>query len=130
MIALFLWALFLAVWGISMASAHSPEDTDPAFAPWFSSLKYESGRGWEGSCCNDRDCHVFEAAGVRIVPADAAAPSPALREDHYEVRDPEGQAWLPVPSQKILKRYDNPTGKVVACIEGHQVLCFVKAAGL
>jgi hypothetical protein len=111
------------------ASAHSPEDTDPAFAPWFQSLKYDSGKGWEGSCCSDKDCITLKASDLKIVEGVGGDANPSLRETHYEVKDPEGPTFLPVPMQHVLKRYDNPTGKVVACIVGHQVICLVKASG-
>jgi hypothetical protein len=112
------WLLILIMVAMMMAHAHSPEDTDPAMADWFRSLKYDSGKGWEGSCCSDKDCFTLTADDLRVV------------DSHYEVRDPEGQGWLPVPAAHVLKRYDNPTGKVVACVSSHQVLCLVRAAGI
>jgi hypothetical protein len=96
------------------AAAHSPEDVDPAMAPWFRSLQQEDSGG---SCCNEQDCHTVDLGrDLRI------------EDGKYLIRDEEG-GWLPVPPMQILHRYDNPTGKYVACIYQHRVLCFVQAAG-
>ncbi len=98
------------------AFAHSPEDVDPAMAPWFQSLQSpDTG----GSCCNEKDCATVADGDLKI---DSGS---------YWVRDPapENLMWMKVPSNHVLKR-DNPTGKPVACIWGHSVACFVAAAGL
>lgn len=93
--------------------AHSPEDTDPAMAPWFRSLATPHG----SSCCNERDCATVAPTDLKI------------EDGSYWVRDPSpedgGPAWMMVPAAQILKRYDNPTGKPVACVFSHHVLCFV-----
>lgn len=97
--------------------AHSPEDTDPAMAPWFQSLHVpETG----GSCCNERDCATVASGDIKI------------EDGHYWVRDPDpvNLTWLVVPKSHILQRYDNPTGKPVACIWGHSVMCFVLNSGI
>jgi hypothetical protein len=110
------WALammFVAVPGL----AHSPEDTDPAMAPWFNSLMNPSNGG---SCCNERDCATVSTRDLKI------------ENGSYWVRDPDptNVVWLMVPTGQILKRYDNPTGKPVACIANHHVACFIMAAGI
>lgn len=109
------WLVILVV--IAIASwAHSPEDTDPAMASWFRSLAVPGTDG--SSCCSEKDCYTVKAEDLRV------------GEDGYSVRDPEGQGFLRVPDNHILQRWDNPTGKYVACVVSHHVLCFVKAAGI
>lgn len=105
------------------AAAHSPEDVDPAMAPWFRSLQQEDSGG---SCCNEQDCHTVELGKNASLD---------VRDGSYWVKDPdpnpemEASDWIPVPKQSVLHRYDNPTGKYVACVYQHKVLCFVQAAG-
>lgn len=99
------------------ALAHAPEDTDPANADWFRSLSQPGMYG--GSCCKESDCHVTTDVEIK--------------DEHYYVRDPDvtgSASWLPVPENRILKRYDNPTGKYVACVFNHMVLCFVLVEGI
>ncbi len=109
--------LVFLLWMTGMALAHSPEDTDPAMAPWFRSLEAPSTGG---SCCNEQDCATV---GANDLKSDSG---------YYWVRDPAPEAlvWLVVPKESILKRYDNPTGKPVACIWGHKVMCFIMSAGI
>lgn len=108
--------LAILVLVVFTARAHSPEDTDPAMAPWFRSLEIPGTEG--ASCCSEHDCVTVNAADLKV---DA---------DGYWVRDPEGQGFLQVPADRILQRWDNPTGKFVVCALNHRVLCFVKAAGI
>ena len=100
--------------------AHGPEDTDPAMAEWFRSLTRPDTVG--GSCCSEHDCFVLQSRDMKIV------------DGVYWIRDPEplspDQEWIDVLPYRILKRYDNPTGKYVACVIGHTVICFVQAAGI
>lgn len=98
--------------------AHSPEDTDPAMADWFRSLTRPDTTG--GSCCSERDCFVLQSRDLKIV------------DGVYWIRDPDplDREWIDVLPQRILKRYDNPTGKYVACVIAHTVICFVQAAGI
>jgi hypothetical protein len=97
-------------------AAHPPE---AEFADWFRSLKEpgtEQGSGGSVPCCSPaRDCQTTD----------------------YET-DAEGRYWITVegeriqvPSDKVLRRTDNPTGRGVACLrhhDGHPVVrCFVRA---
>jgi hypothetical protein len=97
-------------------AAHPPE---AEFADWFRSLKEPGTAGTVDSgtsCCSPtRDCETTD----------------------YET-DAEGRYWITVegeriqvPSDKILQRTDNPTGRAVACLRhynGHPaVRCFVRA---
>jgi hypothetical protein len=39
-----------------------------------------------------------------------------------------GEAWFPVPADKILQRTDNPTGRAVVCWTPQRgIVCFVRA---
>lgn len=104
----------------SAVCAHGPEDTDPAMAPWFRTLDRPDMKG--NSCCSEQDCFVLKSGDMKIV------------DGVYWVRDPDpltpDQVWIDVWPKRILKRYDNPTGKYVACVAGHNVICFVQAAGI
>jgi hypothetical protein len=88
------------------AFARPPPNPDPKLAPWFESLRQpKSG----ASCCSIADCR---AADYRT------------SGNHYEVKL-QGE-WVQVPSEKILHRLDNPTGRAVVCwtpIVG--IMCFV-----
>ena len=86
-------------------------------APWFQSLQVPATGG---SCCNEKDCVTVGSQDLKI------------ENGTYWVRDPEpiSAVWLVVPPGSILKRYDNPTGKPVACIWGHNVMCFVLNSGI
>ncbi len=95
--------------GLMMASgAHAvpPPDADPALAPWFQGLRApDTGQ----SCCSVADCRPTEAR---------------TRGDRYEVLI-EGK-WMAVPSQRVLNRSDNPTGRAVVCWTPAQgIMCFV-----
>lgn len=90
-----------------LGHSQPPADADPALAPWFKSLKTPSG----GSCCDLADCRTY---------------SYRTTGDHYEI-DYDGK-WLAVPPEAVLQRYDNPTGRAVACVFYGEVLCFVKAS--
>ncbi len=88
------------------AYAAAPPDADPALAPWFRGLQApDTGQ----SCCSITDCRSTEAR---------------TRENHYEVLI--GDRWLTVPSEKILSRSDNPTGRAVVCwTPSLGIMCFV-----
>jgi len=116
--ALGLIVLGAYAWGHD--ATHSPEDSDPAMADWFRSLAIphpeEGGVEYPGSCCNDKDCHALKDDQWRVV------------DDHYEVIDLDDTAherWLRVDPDRILHRTDNPTGKTVACVAYHRVICFL-----
>jgi len=109
--ALALWAALVL---LSLPSLGAPpENADPALAPWFQSLQSPNGK----SCCSIADCRPV---------------SYRVTGDHYEVlagADDRGhEVWLAVAPDVVLERYDNPTGRPVACILGGRVLCFVRAA--
>jgi hypothetical protein len=94
------------------AVARPPENADPALAPWFQGLRAADG----GSCCSEADCRAVEYRTT---------------EDHYEALigeqfgiDPP--RWLAVPTERILKKTDNPLGRAVACwLPYTGILCFV-----
>jgi hypothetical protein len=118
---------------LAAAMAHAPEDTDPAFAPFFRSLAipqqtkgaHQGEPGVPGSCCNEKDCYVLGKDDLKIEPSR----DPDNEQGTYWVRDPQRwQSWLEVEATRILK-VDNPTGKYVACIAYHKVLCFALAGG-
>jgi hypothetical protein len=99
----------------SSAAAHSPWDE---FAEWYRSLKEPGTEGMMDrptACCSpERDCQTTD----------------------YKT-DADGRYWItaggervPVPSDKILQRTDNPTGRAVVCLHylnGHPIVrCFVR----
>lgn len=89
------------------AYAHPPPNANPAFAPWFRSLT-QPGTGI--SCCAEADCRQTEFR---------------IDGDHYEALV-QGQ-WLRVPSDAVLKRTDNPTGRAVVCwTPSLGIMCFVR----
>ncbi len=89
------------------AYAKPPPDTDPALSPWFEDLR-QPGTG--RSCCSIADCRPVD---FRIV------------ENHYEAYVDD--QWMAVPADKILHRYDNPTGRAVVCwTPALGIMCFVE----
>jgi len=89
------------------APAAPPPDADPALSPWFEDLR-QPGTG--RSCCSVADCRTVEYRVVR---------------DHYEAL--LGHQWVAVPQDKILHRFDNPTGRAVACwTPTLGIMCFVE----
>jgi hypothetical protein len=91
------------------AFAEPPSDTDYALAPWFQSLR-QPGTG--KSCCSIADCRTTDYR---------------TDGDHYEALI-DGR-WMIVPSEKILQRADNPTGRAVVCwTPALGIMCFVRAA--
>jgi len=99
-------ALAIGLLSAGYADAAPPPDADPALAPWFQGLQApDTGR----SCCSVADCRPTESR---------------TRGDHYEVLIED--KWLVVPSQKILTRSDNPTGRAIVCwTPAHGIMCFV-----
>ncbi len=102
---------------------------DPAFAPWFQSLRDEQGT----PCCSIADCRAVEyrvtGEGYEIHPLhaydDRIAPDDELR-------------WTRVPEGKILRKTSNPTGHAIACYSVVRrktapialgIYCFVPEAG-
>lgn len=90
-------------------------------APWFRSLDRNEG----GSCCNEKDCHTV-VMGLSLRIEDGAY---WVRDPMMNVGEEPSPEWLKVGRDHIIPRYDNPTGKYVACTYEHKVLCFVQAAG-
>lgn len=89
------------------ATADPPADADPTLAPWFRSLLQP---GTSISCCSIADCRTTEYR---------------VEGDHYEALI--GEAWFAVPSERILQRTDNPTGRAVVCWTPQRgILCFVR----
>lgn len=115
-----LWILVLcgAIIGVArLCWGAAPPNADPGLAPWFQSLQRPDDGG---SCCDVADCRQvdYRTAG-----------------DHYEVWIDKKDfpvvesVWVPVPSDKILKRADNPTGRAIVCFTPAMgVMCFVKAS--
>ena len=92
------------------ARAFPPPDADPALSPWFEELR-QPGTG--RSCCSIADCRPVD---YRIA------------GDHYEVWI--GSQWLAVPKDRILQRFDNPTGHAVVCYTpALGIMCFVEGPG-
>jgi len=98
----------------ALAHARPPENADPAFAPWFQSLRASNG----GLCCSQSDCRPVEYR---------------LAGDHYEVLigkqygDEVTPHWEEVPAESVLNKTDNPTGRAIACwLPYTKVLCFVR----
>ncbi|HXZ02280.1 MAG TPA: hypothetical protein VEI03_19960 [Stellaceae bacterium] len=98
--------------------ARPPENADPAFAPWFQSLRAPDG----GLCCSEADCRPVEYR---------------ISGDHYEVLigkqygDDVLPHWEEVPADSVLSKTDNPTGRAIACwlpYTNPKVLCFVRPA--
>ena len=85
------------------AAARPPPNADMSLAPWFQGLRHP-GTGM--SCCSIADCRPtdFRIAGR-----------------HYEVMV-EGM-WRQVPSDKVLERIDNPTGRAVVCLRPRAASC-------
>lgn len=92
------------------ASAAPPPNADPALSPWFEDLR-QPGTG--RSCCSVADCRPVD---YRII------------HNHYEAF--VGQQWVEVPEDKVLHRFDNPTGRAVACwTPALGIICFVEGPG-
>jgi hypothetical protein len=107
---------FAAAFALALVAppAHSrppPGGVDPLLAPWFEDLR-QPGTGH--SCCSIADCRTVDA---RVV------------QDHYEAFIDD--RWMVVPPDKILRRYDNPTGRAVVCwTPALGIMCFVQGPGV
>jgi hypothetical protein len=92
------------------AAARPPPNPDQGLSPWFEDLR-QPGTGH--SCCSIADCRPVD---YRII------------EDHYEAFVDD--QWVAVPSDKVLRRLDNPTGRAVVCWTPYLgVMCFVEGPG-
>lgn len=101
--------------------AAPPPDADPhsAVADWFHSLQDRDGMG----CCSIADCRHYRTEIV---------------DGHYYIL--WQAAWIRVPDEAVLPRFDNPTGQTIACVQathwtagefdGPIVRCFVRAPGM
>ena len=99
--------------------AASPENADPAWAPWFGSLRRP---GTDQSCCSLADCRR-----VRYRVSDGHFQA-FIGGDFPRWTSPP-HAWTNVPDANVLRRQDNPTGEGVACWVQGNVVCFVPASG-
>jgi hypothetical protein len=98
--------LIALVFFTTRARGEPPEGADPSLAPWFQSLR-QPGTGV--SCCSIADCRQTDYR---------------TNGDAYEALI-DGE-WLVVPSEKVLHRVDNPTGRAVVCyLPGRGIMCFV-----
>jgi hypothetical protein len=92
---------------IGSATARPPPDADMTLAPWFQSLR-QPGTGM--SCCSIADCRKTDFR---------------IQGDHYEALV-EG-AWVDVPTDKVLSRMDNPTGRAIVCYTpARGIMCFIR----
>jgi hypothetical protein len=92
-----------------VAMAKPPQNADPTLAPWFQSLRQPSTGI---SCCSLADCRQVDYR---------------IGSQGYEAF--ADNRWVTVPSDKVLQRTDNPTGRGVLCrTPGGDILCFVAAA--
>jgi hypothetical protein len=120
----FLWLLLglvLLALSLACAVAKPPDGADPdsPLAHWYQSLAQpETGY----PCCSVADCRTvqYRTAG-----------------DHFEAfidRKSFGTSapddWLPVPSEHVLHRHDNPTGEAVVCWYNGEIRCFVEGSGI
>jgi hypothetical protein len=99
------------------AHARKPDQSNPAYAPWFQSLTNANRHGM--SCCAEADGHILLDNQSRVV------------GDHYQVWI--AQAWQDVPPEAVLNRVDNPTGSPVvfyalypASQDKPTIFCFVR----
>jgi hypothetical protein len=90
----FVAALLLSV--VCSAAAAPPPDTALTYQQWFESLKQPDEHHLP--CCSVADCHFATARASGI---------------GYEVAIET--AWVAVPSDRILERVSNPTGRAVVC---------------
>lgn len=100
----------IAALASARAQAAPPPDADPSLSPWFEDLR-QPGTG--RSCCSIADCRPVD---YRVV------------ENHYEAFVDD--QWMTVPPDKVLRRYDNPTGRAVVCwTPALGIMCFVEGPG-
>lgn len=92
---------------MGVAGAAPPDNADSALATWFRSLRAPNGT----ACCTIADCRRA---------------THRLTTEGYEVMI--GDQWVAVPSERVLRRTDNPTGEAVVCrVPGTTlILCFVR----
>src|SRR5258708_1288769 len=99
--------LGITVTAATVWSRPSP-DSDMTYKEWFEGLRQP---GTHAHCCSIADCRT---TAYRTT------------SDGYEV--PINDRWVRVPSEKVLDRIENPTGKGVVCYTlPANILCFVRA---
>jgi hypothetical protein len=81
---------------VSGAAAAPPPNTALTYQQWFESLKQPDEHHLP--CCSVADCHFATARATGI---------------GYEVAIET--AWVAVPSDRILERVGNPTGRAIVC---------------
>jgi len=116
-------ALIVAAVFVHGAHAAPPANADLSMRPWYESL-IDPKTG--GSCCGEGDCRHYPIATY----------TDDKGTTHYQVQF--NGVWMPVPDDRILDRFDNPTGDVVTCIYPDtfvenprpMVMCLIKAPGL
>ncbi len=99
--------------------AEPPEGADPAFAPWFRSLRQPRTNQ---SCCDMADCRTvqYRTAGDHFQ---------AFIGNEFPRWSNAPNAWVDVPNENVLHRLDNPTGEGIACWFEGRVLCFIEGNG-
>lgn len=116
MIRRLIWLAFGVVFGMWLRTALGHDANEPD-AAWFNSL--EQPQTHINCCGSDKDCRAYDDADVD------------LHDGEFWVR--YKNEWLPVPKEKLIDRYDNPTGHFVACVHemdmGPLVLCAVRGMG-
>lgn len=87
-------------------------------AEWFKSLK-QPGTG--ASCCDLSDCReVRSRVGAEGYEVFITSPTFPIMVDE----------WVKVPTERIIRGRENPTGSAVVCWTPHRgVICFVEGAG-
>src|SRR5271169_4286061 len=92
---------------LTAAIAAPPEDADPSLGPWFRGLSASDGT----PCCAIADCRRTASR---------------LTAEGYEAFIDD--TWVAVPSDRVLRRIDNPTGQAVVCCAPRTkiILCFVR----
>jgi|SRR5690348_683604 len=121
-VILFLGIALALAWVFKPAHSAPPPGADMSMHPWYESLQ-DPKTG--GSCCSEADCRHYPVATYTD---DKGA-------THYKVQ--YRGAWLDVPDDRILQRFDNPTGDVVTCVYPDEwaetptpkVMCLIRAPG-
>lgn len=101
------------------AMAEPPPGSIGPHGAWFKSLRNPDNV----SCCDENDCR-------RV----AARSSPDGRWEVLVTEELFGRHapnnWVPVPPDRVIERYDNPTGSAVACWSpGYGFFCFFPKIG-
>ncbi len=96
-----------ALWMIVYAYAELPPGAVKGpNSEWFENLRHPTSGG---SCCSIADCRPVR---TRMI------------DGKYQVKD--GEVWLDVPENSIVRVTQNPVGEAVACVRYGVVMCFVR----